>query len=259
MELPDLIQLKFEGDGLSPSDIRLSELARLLRRFEDYVASQVHQSEGVPKEEVHISLNSIRHTSATYGVHAPMKDAALHAVCQFGRAVETNNFLGLDPSSRDLAKQIVSFTRRYNCRAHLVARTGKEDYVTTLTPETRVGSAKLIRGETQYYGVLERIGGAEPRFVLRVSTSEAIHGTTSIELAIELAHHLYSWVGVHGLATWDPISGDIEDFKITHVLPFKGIGIVKAMDLLKNAVGEYWDDEEDVAEAVSRIRGGGLP
>lgn len=118
----------------------------------------------------------------------------------------------------------------------------------------------MIRGETQVYGVLERIGGADPRFTLRISANETLHGDLPQELAVELAPRLYSWVGLTGVAEWNPKTGDTESFRATGVLSYKGTPFRKAMDLLRQSVGEYWEDEDEGEEGsiLYRIREGGM-
>jgi hypothetical protein len=106
-------------------------------------------------------------------------------------------------------------------------------------PETKVGGAHVLRGETQIYGVLERVGGADPGFTLRVSEHQTIHGGLSEELAIELAPRLYSWVGITGIAEWNPLTGDVEAFRATAALSYRWTPFRKAMDLLRQSVAEY--------------------
>lgn len=113
-----------------------------------------------------------------------------------------------------------------------------------------MGGAHVLRGETQIYGVLERVGGADPRFTLRVSEHEAIHGGLSEELAIALAPRLYSWVGMTGIAEWNPLTGDVEAFKATGALSYSGTPFRKAMDLLRQSVAEYLEDDDEVEAAI---------
>lgn len=258
MQLPDVMEIKFEGGGVTPEIVRLSELTRLLKLFEDYVVRQLRNTDPeVKKDEIYIALNSIHHASAGYGIFSSRPEPTLAVFYQLGNAVQANNYVGLVPESRELAKAIVSFTRRHNCTAYLMAG---RDYTVPVTPDTKVGGVQTLRGETQIYGVLERVGGADPRFTLRVSEHEALHGSLSEELAIALAPRLYSWVGITGIAEWNLLTGDIESFKATGMLSYKGTPFRKAMELLRGAVGEYLEDnDEREGEILYKIRQGEIP
>lgn len=259
MEPEDIIQIKFDGRGVFPEDFRLSELARLFKLIEDYFTRQIKSTEPeIPREDLRISLNSIKRGSADYGLLSSMPDVTLSAFYKFGDAVTKNDYTGLVPEGRYLAKTIVSFTRRHQCVALLNSNHGR-GYSVTLTPETKIGGLRTIRGETQFYGALERIGGVEPGFALRISEHEVLRGDIDEELAKELAKRLYSWVGLTGVAQWDPMTGEVEEFTATEILTYRGTGITKAVDLLRSAIGEYWDDEDDVEEAVYRLRSGEPP
>jgi hypothetical protein len=260
LELPDIVQIKFEGGGVSPDEIRLSELSRLLKQIEDYFIQQIRSKHPeTPREDIQLALNAVRRSSAAFGFVSSMPDETLTAFHQFGDALSSNNYIGLVPSSKDLAKTLVGFTRRHHCHARLTD--GRGDYAVVVTPETRVGGAQVIRGETQFYGVLERIGGAEPRFSLRISESETLRGEISQALAIELASHLYSWVGITGVAQWNPITGDVEEFQATGTLAYRGTGIASAVALLKGAIGDQWsEDEEDERDAMTlKLKSGDFP
>ena len=146
---------------------------------------------------------------------------------------------------------------RFSSR-YLLTPSRDRGFRVAVTPETRVDEGARIKGETAFSGYLERVGGATPRVVLRISDHDIIYAETSEEIAIELGTRLYSWVGVAGIAQWD-IAGAVEMFRVTSVLPYRDTKMRDAVQRLATAIGSYWEDEEDVLGTVRRYREDSFP
>ncbi|HXU32471.1 MAG TPA: hypothetical protein VN851_18035 [Thermoanaerobaculia bacterium] len=255
MTLPNHLQVRFRGDGISPARIAASELSQLVKKVEEYVTQRVSTCRpDLAKDEIIVSLNSVQDLSAGYGFVSSVPDAASEAFFVLGRAIEDQDFLGLGKSSRELVKTISSISRRHSCEADLTTPLANKDFKATITQDTKFGSSTRIESETSIFGYLERIGGAKPRFTLRVSEAETIHGEISEADAKALGPRLYSWVGLSGVAKWDPVSGETVDFKATSILPYKDSKLGDAISRLGESIGRYWDKEADVDRVLAAGR-----
>lgn len=122
MQLPDVMEIKFEGGGIVPELVRLSELSRLLKLLEDYVVRQLRTLDPQAKrDEIHVALSSVHRASAGYGIFSSRPEETLTVFHQLGTAIQANHYIGLVPESREFARVMVAFTRRHNCTALLNA------------------------------------------------------------------------------------------------------------------------------------------
>lgn len=253
--LPDPIQVRFQGGGISLARIGAGDLARVLKKLEDYVSRHIStHCPGLPKDKILVSLSSVANASAGYGFDSLVPDLAAQSFYVLGRAIEGQNYIGVDKSSIEFVKVLSAITRKYDCIAELTTPRDNDDFKTIITPVTQVASLSSIEGETSLYGYLQRIGGAEPSFALKISEDVTIYGDISAEDAKALSPRLYTWVGISGVARWDSVTGDILEFRATSISPYVDVDLKEAIDRLSDSIGKYWDEEIEVGLLLSSIR-----
>jgi hypothetical protein len=153
------------------------------------------------------------------------------------------------------------FTRHLGKVLELRLPTDRRRPLAEMTPaiDLFAYTASLLEGETELFGKVERVGGATPRVALRVAEKLAVYCDVSMEIAKELGHHLYSWVGVAGKARWNPFDGSIETFRVERLLPYEEVPITQAVVRLAEAVGKYWGEVRDVVHEITTLREDEVP
>lgn len=97
-------------------------------------------------------------------------------------------------------------------------------------------------GSTTLYGVLERVGGVEPKAALRTS-SGLVSITLDRDFARKLAPRLYERIGLSGMAIWNVDTWQILDFRPTEILDYRPGTIAQAFEELRNAGPRAWSKE----------------
>jgi hypothetical protein len=75
------------------------------------------------------------------------------------------------------------------------------------------------------------------------------------ELARKLGERLYTWGGLEGIASLDSDSLEILEFKVEGLTEYEGNRSLRnAFAELKQLVGKYYDDINDVEGYISELR-----
>lgn len=174
---------------------------------------------------------------------------------EVAKAVKNADILGLPRRSREGVVRLREFAIDWN-RVLEFRLPDVQRPLAVLRPDTHLYPivSPLVTGETDIYGQLERVGGATPRAVLRLSNDETLRFDVSEVVARELAPFLYQWVRLSGEATWNPRDNGFETFRLARILPYKPTPITEALEGVAE-IGRYWDGV-DVEAEVARIRYG---
>lgn len=247
---------------LTPSEIPLSDLAEFLVAVENAVigaavASLPAQEANVLAPELRVSL--VRITSQSTGLQLATSTPTVvsPAFRSVAKAIKESAVLDLPRRSREGVKKLHDLSVAWGRVLEFRVATSRRA-LALLTPQTELytGTPPTVEGLTELYGLLERVGGAEPKVSLRVSKDDVVRFNVTEEMARELAKHLYTWIGLAGMATWSRVDDSIESFRLEKVLPYQDTPITKALSDLGVSVGEHWKDVEDVVAEVARVRYG---
>jgi hypothetical protein len=250
-------EMEIRVQGLRPEDVSVSDLAKLLTAAEEAILGAI-EGQG-DQAQVRVSLVRISRHSTGLHFATPTPRVVRPAFVQIAEAVRGSKILPLTSRSREGIRGLEDFSHRFGrvLEFRLPEEGKRTRPIATITPASTLFAytADLIEGETSLYGKVERVGGSTPRVVLRVAEKVTVHCDVSEEVAKELGHRLYTWVGVGGRAKWSPYDHSIESFRVERVLPYVDTPITDAVTKLGALIGEYWTGVDALAWVATFRRG----
>jgi hypothetical protein len=258
--LQELMQITFSGKDITPETIRAHDLADIIISVEDSLTSIIRKSNpSADPEHLVIGLVNIETGSTKLKFSSQIPGLAVSAFIALTTSIGANDYTSLPPSSVRAIQKISDFAKKRNCEAVFVVPSDTT-HSAKITPETVINMPEdaFVNGETTVYGMIERVGGASPKVVIRTGANKSISCVVSEDLAKELATRLYSWMGLRGTATWCTEDYTMEEFKIEDITTYEDQSFKQNMNELSALIGKYWQDEKDVVGTVSNIRGNGI-
>ena len=116
--------------------------------------------------------------------------------------------------------------------------------------ELRIDNFGNITGETIIYGEIQRVGGTEPKIVLRLTSGDLFSLDVSRDVAKNLSPRLYSQVGLRGTATWSYSDNKLLQFEVESLTEYEESSIADSFNQLRGVIGKYWDEIEDIEDAL---------
>lgn len=256
-ERNDTMLITLAGEGIAPETIRAKDLADIIVSVEESllgIAAKQHPD--LETDQLVIGLVNIEQGSAKLRFRSQLPSVAAAAFITLTGSISSNDYGSLPASSVKAVRKISEFTRRRHCTARFELP-DRPNASAQLGPETQVEMAQdaFVKGETTVYGLVERVGGANPRVVVRTAPNKALHCAVGADVAKELATHLYAWVGLRGVATWATEDYSIAEFTIEAITEYRDAPLTDSMAELSRLIASYWDDERDVVKAVEDMRG----
>ncbi|WP_139173811.1 hypothetical protein [Hydrobacter penzbergensis] len=246
-EAVDILELKFHGNNISPESVKPSEVANIIAAFERLLLQQAKADEpGIDVDEVLFCFEKIENNSLDL-LFKPVKvkEIIVGSYLLLATAVSTGDYTNVSKGAIQPLKEIVKFTKKHNCLGQF-----NHNYktISNFTKDLEINYAipNSISGETTIYGKIIRIGGEEPRLHFRINEDEKLIFDINEKLAKELAHQLYEYIGLVGVATWDATNFNIENFEILKIVRLDNQPLNIAFDEIKGVIGKYWDEVEDV-------------
>lgn len=256
--MSDELKLRFTGvSDLKPQVLRAKELAEIIENFEAaIVATVVDHDPTIKREQIAVSLVAVQDQSVSLVFAPNLPDLTYKAAFRIVEAFATQRFSDLPQQALAPLRSLVRFVRNRGCVAELSIARGHRSATIDITPTTRIETAIPIEGETVLFGEIIRVGGVEPRVELKPVNGKALFCSTTEEIAIQLASHLYQQVSVLGCAVWDYETWEIKEFQITQILPYVQRPLSQAFRLLKESAQGAFDSVEDVDQYIHHIRYG---
>ena len=175
-----------------------------------------------------------------------------------GVAVNSGDASELDAKTQESIKKIQSYTQKKSCGASFQLGQNSETPVMRITENAKINYSErsTCSGDTVVYGILERIGGATPKASIRTSRGAVISCDITKEQAEQLAPKLYKPISISGQAKWSTKDNEMLAFTVAEIGDYENFSITECLQEIGNISAKYWDEVEDVIEAVSQIRRG---
>ncbi|MFZ1754431.1 MAG: hypothetical protein WBO46_12785 [Caldilineaceae bacterium] len=248
------VELRLTGNNIQPGHLRGHDLAALLVALEDTIAvCVVSQEPDLRKEAVRVGLADVQQGSFALQFEMNLIEYTLAAFQLVADAVARNVFDGLPRLAlaplRDLKKVLDrgDYSAEFRLMDHAVP-------LAILTTETDIPILASLKGETVIYGEVMRVGGVEPRIMLRTVQGKNIYCTTSTSIAQAVASRLYSTVALRGQATWNGESLEIEDFWVTELMEYEPIRATDAFAELAALVDDSFYDFDNPDHFLRNLR-----
>lgn len=244
----EILELKFEGNEISPDKVKPSEVAKLIVEFEKALTTTIEiEHRIVNDKEPLFTIETIKHASIgiLFKVGKNDRAAVRRSYKTLTTAIENNDYSKLPEETVKSIRSIANFAKKYNCSANF-RRNGKR--LSTIGPnaEIKYVSNSLLRGDTTIYGELFDAGGDNPNLHVKINNDYTVIIDTDRATAKALAaKYLYDQVGLRGHAKWDLFTSKIVEFKLYEVLDYVPGNVKKTFDELRNITSGYWDNKSD--------------
>lgn len=256
----DILELKFEGNGINPSIVKPSEIAAQIEQFEKALLSTIKQNNPtIDINEVLFTFESIKNESIELNfspvkikIPKEVKEAVVNSFIFISSCVSKGDFSLLPDDAIGALKFFSKFSRIHNCSANF---RHNGNYLSTITPSTEIKYSKkaFLKGDINIYGTLNDTGGENPNIHLKVNDEYNLIIETNKETAKELALRLYDYIGLRGTAKWDAVTGEIVEFKLQNILDYRESNIKDAFSKLRNISSGGWDKYNSDAEINKRL------
>ena len=253
------LEMRFKGGKLKPECVPLHELAEVLKAIEDVVAESLVAEGGVAKDDLLLGLVSVRGESVDLGFSTSHLAKVVAVLAQIGFAIGSREFRKLPPRTVEPLQVIHKFVEKHDCVAAIHDLQRPTAALLEITPDTEIlPFLSTVKGKTVLYGRVVQVGGkSEGKAVIETSlATKSIKCTAKVDILRELGRRLYMNVGVSGEAEWNAADLSICSFHIEEVLAYEETPIDIAIARLREAVGNAYDDIDDVPGLVSRLRHG---
>lgn len=249
------IGIKIRGGGILPENLRAGDLADLIKNFESAIVSTALKNNSkLKKEDVVIGLVGIKRGSITLELVPQLSSIVYPSFQEITYALNNSDYSNLPQNAVDGLREITTFARKHHCEIDFGEQNGKLDVWATLTSETVVNQTYLISGRTTIYGIVLRVGGADPAVWLRLPDGESLICKTNISFAKRLAEKLYSWVGLEGIAKWNSGNLKVEEFEIKEITEYENESTYKAFKELESLIGPYYREIDNPDQYIYDLR-----
>lgn len=248
----ELLELKFEGNGVNPSIVKPSEIATLITEFESALLSTIkNENPEINTDELLFSFDSLKNESIGINfslnkgetkIKSEISKVVVASYLMLNTAISTANYSALPEKAVTSIKKIQQFSKKYDCTAsfkHNGIYLSRIDAKTEIRVEEEKNG--VLKGLTTIYGELSDAGGDKPNIHIKIDNGYSIIINADKNKVKELASRLYDFVGLKGEAEWDISTSRIKEFKLLEVLDYNPKKVVDTFGELKNLFGDGWE------------------
>lgn len=203
----------------------------------------------------HLSLERLEGGSLSLGIGDPSSPGLMEDLAGNVSRHLTSYRPRISASNPRIVNTLLSFNHRHRCRAQIFRRYADVTPLVEFSEAAPPSTADLVEETTSFFGVLERVGGAEPRAWIRPESGDRIicRLPNDRQLAKELAPHLYKEVGLSGRAIRDLRNGELVELFVEE-LTYVDTPVTESFGTLERAIGRYWSNV-DVMSVIREERG----
>lgn len=212
-------------------------------------------TDGETESLTRLSLELLEGGSLTLAISDPASPGLLEDL-----AVRVSHYLSnfrarISATNPRLVNALLGFNHRHQCRTQIFRRYSDPEPLVEFAEAALPSTADLIEETTTFFGILERVGGTEPRAWIRDDAGDRIICRLPLDrsLARELAHYLYKEVGLSGRAIRDLRNGELVELFVEE-LTYVDSPLSESLQKLESAIGRYWSDV-DVMSVIREERG----
>ncbi len=242
----DILELKFEGDGINPGKVKPHEIAELIVSFEKALLSTIKQNNPeIDSESLLFTFQEVKNESIGLRfspiIQDIVKSVVLAGFLSISNSFKEGDFSHLPSTAIANLKTITKFSKKYKCHGSFKHN---DEVVSSFTPHTEISTDKVkwIKQETTIYGKLVDIGGENPNVHIKISDDQTLIFKTSEANAKSLAPKLYEKVAVKGIAKFNPTTLEIVEFKLTDISAYSPGKTFSAIQKLRNITSGFWDN-----------------
>ncbi len=255
----DILQLRFEGNGINPEKVKPSQVCDLVINLQNALLATIKKEyPEIDVETVLFSLDGIKHESLGINLKAlkekllpQVYDAVIGSFLLIATCVGTNDVSKLSSIAVQSIKKIAAFSKENGCNGQF-NHNGKT--ISTITPTTEIKEIKIpsLKSSVNIYGEIIDVGS---NIHVKLDDGNTVIVDTDKATSKQLAPRLWDYVGLRGIAKWDIETFKITEFKLTEVLDYNPGSISDAFNELKSSGNSGWDNfnnNDDIAKQLFR-------
>ena len=254
-------QIQMKGYDVAPDTVRAADLALFLEHIDGAItetAKDLDVDLAYDADAAIVCLVGIKHgqsSDLTLAVEAPLSEA----VRRITEAISTRRFTSLPPPAQAHLHEISKHAIRKQWAYELTSVNGLRLAHAVISEESPVPPPPLVataKGRTVIWGHLIRIGGREPKAVIRQRNGKLLSVEITQRLARELGPLVYRDIGIQGVAEWRLRDWAVLRLVADGVLEYQPDSTSLARTFQKMSEGSKgrWDDV-DAAQYVDDLRG----
>lgn len=256
-ENKDVFTLRFYDEGansITPESFSVKELGQLLVSIEEAVVAIILDSD--PNSEAKrygsgLSLVGIENKSESLKFKSTEIEGA-EAFENWGRSYNPDTLSWYIGKPKKTFEKLRRITKSKRCNVEL----HKGDVrIFGIDGNLKIPKKPdVIRNvETTIYGVIEKIGGSNPRAWLKLDTGNSISFPIDIPSAQELSANLYKKVGVRGIAQWNATTQVYTSFQFKK-LTYTPNKLGKATREFRETYNGFWNTKNSDEEILTYLR-----
>lgn len=245
-ETAEILQLRFDGNGINPDKVKPSEISELINEFQNALLSTIREEhpeidtntvlfclDGIKKESLGINFKAIQET-----LLPDVRQAVIASYVLIATTISTQDFTNLNHSTIQSLKKISAFSKKYGCNGEF-NRNGET--LSIITPNTDIKETQipLLRGNTSIYGEIVDVGS---NIHLKLNDGSRVLIDVDKKTSKYLGTKLWDYVGIKGTAKWDPVTFKISEFKFSEVIDFTPGAISQTFADLRGITSGVWDN-----------------
>lgn len=249
--------MKFEGGGIAPEKVSLSDLADLIISFENLLLSKaLEENPNLNKKDQLISLVSLTHGSLNLGYEISKPDAIVPFCEKVFSDIREKNYSSFSEKGYEAIKRIIVFSSKHNCDLKILKENGNSELLAEIPKGTILtGQSIEIKEKTTVYGYIFSIGGKEPNVHIEMANGRNLICSVSKDQAISLAGRLYSWIGFKGKAKFNIRTKEYSSFIVEEIINYQPGNSIEVLKKLSLKYGKYYQDIKNPQKYIEDIRG----
>lgn len=222
------VEMRLEGEGISPQAISSRQFAKLIEHFEIALEALImHEAPdlGLQEGELALAVQEVSAGSLRVVFHADYDQGVSQALGRLGEALKTTTFDGLPLRVIDALVEMQRVTRRHRGVVEIASVNGERRVWGRLDSEMALRTRRTLNATETLYGRVIRVGGENPPrakllFIDGSALTCEISKRDQRRVARQLAARLYEWVGVQGQAQRSAATLELLSFNVQQVLPY---------------------------------------
>lgn len=253
----DILQLRFDGNGINPDKVQPSEICELINEFQNALLCTIKEAHPeIDTKAVLFSLQDIKNESLGINFKAlvesvlpEIKEVVVTSYLLIATSIGIGDYSKLNQNTLLSLKKISAFSKKYQCNGQF-NRNGET--ISVITPNTEIKEKKVptIKSETTIYGEVIDIGS---NIHIKLNEGYTITFDVDKKISKQLSSKLWEQIGVQGIAKWDIETYRITEFKFTNILDYSPQSISAAFAELKDISNGTWDEFNNERDINSQL------
>lgn len=235
------IELKFQGENISPESFSLSEIGKILQTIEQLI---VPIAANTSKKDFSLKLKSMQPGSLSLALSSSSEPIFKKVFLIIFDAIRRNDLTKIPYNSVQKLDELYRIIKTRKAFLSVFSKSGKSKLLgeINLKDEVNFSGYDNLRGATTVYGKVMWVGGKTPSVTIEIDTGHSFTCESPDSFLKFFTDNLYKNVILHGIAIWEPSTYHVKDFLIESVEPHNLRPIDEVLEEMREKFGKYYND-----------------